>query len=202
VACGSCESGRLRRGMDPERIRERWLELQDKTAVAAMRARCEAATVGEREADFNRWAYAPRPYPRAHAGEDPRRGRGQKDARLGLDADGRPTFQHLRDDLFQLFEWHDDGCDVFEFHGGPRELSRYTFENGVLVEEVSVDGVERLDGRPRVDVTRWSYEEGRPVLALATNESGAHRSYGGPERGRHGTGGPRRTRSAMTTAAS
>ena len=167
----------------PDQVRERWLALQEEGAVAALRARCEAAAVEEQAVPFSWWAHHPRPFARELAGEDPRRGSSSQRARLGLDAAGRPVFQHLRDDLFQLYDWAEDRCDVVEVNGSLRKLQRFAFAGGALAEEVSAEGHRRLDGRPAVQVTRWLYEDDRPSLAIETEESGAHPGWGGPERG-------------------
>ena len=151
--------------------------------ITALRGRCEASAVEERLAPFSWWAYDPRPFPREMAGEDPLRGSGQ-DARLGMDAMGRVVFQHLRDDLFQLYEWTGAHCDLVEINDVLRKLRRFVFAGGVLVEEIVIENDDRrLDGRPCVDVTRWFYEHDRPCLAIRTYESGAHPGWGGPERG-------------------
>jgi hypothetical protein len=168
---------------DPEQVRDRWLALQEPGAVAEMRERCEAAAVEQRPVAFSWWTYLPRPFSSAMAGEDLRHGRGLQDARLGVDAAGRPVFQHLRDDLFQLYDWADTHCDLVECNSALRKLHRFVFAGEQLVEEIIVDGQQRLDGRPAVEVTRWFYEDGRPALAIETYESGSHMSWGGPERG-------------------
>jgi hypothetical protein len=169
--------------IDPDHVRDRWLELRDAAVVAELRTRCEAAAVEEQSVPFSWWAYHPRPFPREMAGEDPRRGRISQVARLGLDAAGRPVFQRLRDDLFQLYGWTGGRCDVVEVNGSLRKLECLVFEDGVLVEEISVEGHQRLDGRPAVEVTRWFYEDDRPSLAIETYESGSHPGWGGAERG-------------------
>jgi hypothetical protein len=157
--------------------------LRDAAEIAELRTRCEAAAVEEQSVPFSWWAYHPRPFPREMAGEDPRRGRSSQIARLGLDAAGRPVFQRLRDDLFQLYDWTGVHCDMVEVNRSLPKLERFVFADGVLVEEISVEGHQRLDGRPAVEVTRWFYENGRPSLAIETYESGSHPDWGGPERG-------------------
>ena len=94
----------MRAVVDPDVVRERWLELQAPGAVAAQQAACEAAAVEERLLSFSWWAYQPRPFPRELAGEDPVSGGSGQQSRLGVDAAGRVVFQHLRDDLFQLYD--------------------------------------------------------------------------------------------------
>src|SRR5918997_763145 len=90
---------------DPDRVRERWLELQDPASLAAVRERCQAAAVEERPVRFSWWAHRPQPFPREMAGNDPRRGDGQRDARLGVDAAGRPVYQRQGDEPDQLYVW-------------------------------------------------------------------------------------------------
>ena len=174
----------MRAVIDPDVVRERWLELQAPGAVVAQRAACEAAAVEERLVPFSWWAYQPRPFPRELAGEDPLSGGSGQQSRLGVDAAGRVVFQRLRDDLFQVYDWSSDHCDMIEVNSSLLRLLRFVFAGGVLMEEIAVEGHDhRLDGRPRVEVTRWCYEEGRPSLVLTTYESGAHPGWGGPERG-------------------
>src|SRR3954462_1366278 len=96
---------------DPDRVRDRWLALQEPGVITALRGRCEAAAVEVRLVPFSWRTYHPRPLPPEMAGEDPPRGSIQ-DARLGIDATGRVVFQHLRDDLFQLYEWTGTHCDL------------------------------------------------------------------------------------------
>ncbi len=151
--------------------------------ITALRGHCEATAVEVRPVPFSWRAYHPRPLPREMAGEDPLRG-SVRDARLGIDATGRVVFQHLRDDLFQLYEWTGTHCDLVEINDVLRKLQSFVFADEVLVEEITVEGHDRrLDGRPCVDVTRWCYEHERPCLAIRTYESGAHPGWGGPERG-------------------
>jgi Domain of unknown function (DUF1963) len=151
--------------------------------VAELRTRCRAAAVEEQRVPFSWWAYHPRPFPREMAGDDPRRGGSSQVARLGLDAAGRPAFQWLRDDLFLLYDWTGVHCEVVEVNGSLSQLERFVFADGVLVEEIQTEGLQRLDGRPAVHVTRWLYEDNRPSLAIETYESGSHPGWGGPERG-------------------
>lgn len=173
----------MRGVIDPDETRDRWLALQEPGAIAQLRARCEAAAVRERAVEFSWWAYHPRPFPRAMAGETPRRRR-SLDARLALDADGRPVLQRLGDEIVLLYAWDGDRCETLAVRSAGHELTHLAFREGRLVEEVSSEGMHRLDGRPAVHVVRWSYDDaGRPSLALETYESGKDRSWGGPERG-------------------
>src|SRR3954451_16028496 len=116
---------------NPDLVRDRWLQLQAE-GVDALKEQCAAAAVAERAVEFSWWAYHPRPFPRELAGEDPRQGRSRDDARLGVDAQGRVVFQILRDDLFQLYEWAGDHCDMIEFHGAVSKFERFVFVNGRL----------------------------------------------------------------------
>lgn len=173
--------------IDPDETRDRWLALQDPAAVAQLRTRCEAAAVQERDVAFSWWAYHPRPFPRAMAGERPGR-RGCLDARLAVDAGGRPVMQRLRDEIVLLYAWDGDRCEILSVQGTAKELVHLALHEGRLVEEVSTEGMRRLDGRPAVHAMRWSYDDAaRPSLALETYESGEHRSWGGPERGPYWT---------------
>src|SRR4051794_15445597 len=168
---------------DPDLVRDRCLQLQTE-GVDALKEQCLAAAVAERTAEFSWWAYHPRPFPRELAGEDPRQGGSGSEARLGVDAQGRIVFQILRDDLFQLYERAGDRCDMIEFNGAVSKLERFVFVDGRLAEEIAIHGgMVRLDGRPAVGMTRWFYEGERPVRVVETYESGAHQSWGGPERG-------------------
>jgi len=116
------------------------------------------------------------------AGERPGERRGLA-GRLGVDSKGRPAFQKMGDDMSELYRWEHDLCEVVELRDAVAGLSIYVFIGGLLVEEVSTDGMLRLDGRPAVTVTRWEYEERRPTQVTETYESGSHSSWGGPERG-------------------
>ena len=110
--------------------------------ITALRTRCEAAAVEERPVGFSWRAYHPRPFLREMEGEDVLGGSGQV-ARLGLDAIGRVVFQFLRDDLFQLYEWTGDRCDLVEVNDVLRKLQRFVFADGVLVEEIVVESHDR-----------------------------------------------------------
>lgn len=173
--------------VDPEYVRRRWHELQAPAAVAVVRERCAAAAVEERAVSPSSWAYCPRPFARELAGEDPRRGRSGQDARLGVDGDGRPVVQSLHGESIQLYDWREAHCEVIELRGDAvTGLACFVFAGGRLVEEVSTeDHRVRLDGEKGVEVTRWSYEDDRPVRTVRAYESGAHHSWGGPERGPH-----------------
>lgn len=153
--------------MDPGSVRDRWLELLQPGAVAALRARCEAETAAETAVPFNWWAAWPRPFPRELAGEDPLQASSRTDARLGVDASGRVVFQHLRDDLFQLFDWADERCDLVEVNSELCRLRRFVFADGRLVEEIEVTG-------HGTELTRWTYADGRPARTDTTTESGTH----------------------------
>lgn len=135
---------------------------------------------------FSWWAHCPRPFPREMAGEDPRQGR-RRDAQLGVDALGRPVYQRQGQEPEQLYHWTGAHCELIERRGDRvAKLECFVFADGRLVEEISTaDHRERLDGRKGVEVTRWVYEDDRPILAIDTYESGAHHSWGGPERGPH-----------------
>jgi hypothetical protein len=121
------------------------------------------------------------------AGDDPWRGDGQRDAQLGVDAAGRPVYQRHGDEPDQLYVWTGAHCELVELRGDRvAKLEWFVFADGRLVEQVSTeDHRVRLDGRKGVEVTRWVYADDRPVLAIETYESGAHHSWGGPERGPH-----------------
>jgi hypothetical protein len=66
--------------IDPDDKHDRWLALQEPSAIAELRERCEAAVVAERDVDFGWWAHHPRPFPREMAGEEPTRRRSSNDA--------------------------------------------------------------------------------------------------------------------------
>lgn len=169
----------------PEAVRDRWAELQDAAVLAEVRERCEAAAVEVRPVAFNWWRYWPRPFARELAGEDPRRGRGKRDAELGVDAQGRPVFQRLRDKPVQLYRWTDDVCELIEIRRDTvTKLGRFIFAGGRLVEEqFTEDHRVRLDGRQGLEIVRWHYRDDRPARVVETYESGADRSWG--ERGPH-----------------
>jgi hypothetical protein len=172
---------------DPDYVRERWLELQEPAALDAVRERCRAAAVEERSVSFSWWAHCPRPFPRELAGEDPRQRGHLGGAQLGVDAVGRPVYQRQGEEPDQFYDWMDTHCELIELRGGSVvKLECFVFADQRLVEEVSTEHHRvRLDGRKGVEVTRWVYEDDRPILAIDTYESGAHHSWGGPERGPH-----------------
>ena len=117
------------------------------------------------------------------AGAEPR---GPKTARLGVDGDGRSAVLSSSGGFAgDVFSWGENWCEVVEF-GNRRGVRHFNFEGDRLVEEVEVTGGTRLDGEVGVTVTRWHYDEnGRPVLAVETYESGWNSSWGGADRGPH-----------------
>ena len=136
---------------------------------------------------FSWWAHRPQPFPREMAGDDPRRDDRRRDAQLGVDPAGRPVYQRQGDEPEQLYVWTGADCELVELRGGRvAKLEWFVFADGRLVEQVATeDHRVRLDGRKGVEVTRWVYENDPPVLAIEAYESGAHHSWGGPERGPH-----------------
>jgi hypothetical protein len=168
--------------LDVDQVRDRWLMLQDTAAIAKLREHCEQAAVDEQAVPPSWWAHHPHPFAREMEANNPWRVDAQP-WRLGVDVAGRPVFEYLREDLFQLYDWAEDRCDVIKFDNRVRRLQRFRFLDGRLMEVVATEGHKRLDGRPLVEVQRWSYEHGRPWLMVETQESGAHPYFGGPERG-------------------
>jgi hypothetical protein len=71
------------------------------------------------------------------------------------------VLEYLREDLFHLYDWDEDRCDVVKFHDRVRRPQRVGFLDGRLIEVVASEGHKRLDGRPLVEVQRWSYKHGR-----------------------------------------
>ena len=168
--------------IDADETRERWLALRPPNVLAALRERCKAAAVVERDVEFSWWAYHPRPFARQMAGEEPAR-RSMR-ARLAVDAVGRPVIQRERDEVVELYSWTGERCEIVSGHGGSKELVHCAFVDGLLVEEVATHGMSRLDGQPAVSVMRWSYDRTRrPSRVIETYESGEHHSWGGPDHG-------------------
>ncbi len=61
----------------------------------------------------------------------------------------------------------------------PKRLRVYALANGRAIEQVSCDGMTRLDGRPAVDVQRYAYDDaGRLASVSRVSESGSDPSWG------------------------
>lgn len=110
--------------------------------------------------------------------------------RLGLDADGRVVLAQLlrggREARCDLLTWTAETVELLV--SGPEgelgELRVLAFAGARALELAATRGVPRLDGRPALEVVLYDYDgRGRLALALEVSESGAHRSWGGPEKG-------------------
>ncbi len=169
--------------VDLDAVRARWSEWQANADPATEPARVEYWEYGSLE-------YRPEPYWQQRHGRTPRRrldAPAEPMTRVGLDDRGRPVFgesvnrgMSARD----LIAWPaDDRAEIFDRRRN--ELAVIHYVDGRPAIKVVCDGIKRLDGQLRVDVTRYDYQAERLAFELRVYESGQNRSWGGPERGHY-----------------